>query len=257
MGHRSGEVSLFIDDDTNGPRYLDTLDTEVNEIVDVAIQPGTSTLWFSSAYDRVVGRAGLGLDDADLTRSYLANLEDWDVGDLDTGSSVYGDTRVVRFDPRADVERAYVLARRPRSLLVVDPNATGSDLAVEAIIPVGVGASRLDVVEFSDAGRTLAFVSCYDDRSLWTIDVDSHELVSVTRNLGGAFELTTRVDSSTGAAHLFVSDFRTSVVRVLDLAPLFECLDDRDFAAPDDTSRECAPEFLGFLGRPTSVSELL
>lgn len=258
LAHRGGSVSLFLDDDATGPRYLDSFVSGAEELVDVAVQPRTGNAWITSARDRLVDRVGVAVDESDPTRSFLAAAGSLTLGDVDTGSLTFGDTRVVRFDPRADVDRAYVLGRRPRGLYIVDTNDTAAgELPVRDIIPVGLGPSRLDVVDFPAEGRTLAFASCYDDRSVWIVDVDSGELVGIGRNVGGAFELAVRQDPDTGRSHLLIADFRSSVIRVLDLAPMFECLTDRDFAAPGDEARECAPELLGFLGRPTPISELL
>ena len=261
FAHRDGRASLFFDQaegDDDAPVLVHTLAGLPTELVDITVEPSTQLAWLPSALNPVVGRVGIAFDGATMEpeRSYLYNAGDLFVRGVDTGTVTRGDTRVVRFDPRPGVQRAYILSRRPRALLVADTSDTISNVEVIDAIEVGFGPSRLEVVSFArgtaedpDAERTLAFISCYDSRDVYAIDVDLGRLVGIVRGLGGPFELA--VDAP--RERLYVLDFRSSVIRVIDLAPMFDCLDDRN---PTMREAECSPRQLGVVGRPVAVTEL-
>lgn len=256
--HRGGRVSLFLEGGTGGigaPYLVHTLDGFPNELVSVAVDPVTQTAWMPNAIQRVISRVGVAIDDdtAAIDRSYLYNAGQLNLLGVDTGGESIGDTRAIRFDPRPDVRRAYILSRRPRALLSVDMDESRDSLAVRDIMEVGVGPTRLDVQHFPGVDRTLAFVSCFDSRDVYVLDVDQARLVGIVRGMGGAFELTTFSDGTNN--YVYVLDFQASAIRVLDLAPMFECLDDTSFGGA--ASRECSPQQLGFIGRPRTRQELI
>lgn len=254
FAHRDGRASLFFDQPVGGslaPVLIHTLSGLPTELVDITIEPETQLAWLPSALNPVVGRVGIAFDGmtADPERSYLYNAGDLFMRGVDTGTVTRGDTRVIRFDPRPGVNRAYVLSRRPRALLVVDTEDSVSSVNVIDAIEVGFGPSRLDIVSFPDPERTLAFISCYDSRDVYVVDVDLGRLVGIVRGLGGPFELTVDV----GRDRLYVLDFRSSVIRVIDLQPMFACLGDDMGTARD---AECSPQQIGVVGRPVAVTEL-
>lgn len=256
FAHRDGRASLFFDQPAGpslAPVLIHTLAGLPTELVDITIDPMTQLAWLPSALNPVVGRVGIAFDGAadDPERSYLFNAGDLFMSGVDTGTVTRGDTRVIRFDPRPDVSRAYVLSRRPRALLVVDTEDSVSSVNVIDAIEVGFGPSRLDVVSFEapDPKRTLAFISCYDSRDVYVLDVDLGRLVGIVRGLGGPFELV--VDAT--RKRLYVLDFRSSVIRVIDLEPMFDCLSNDPERMLDV---ECSPQQIGVVGRPVAVTEL-
>jgi hypothetical protein len=262
MAHRGGRMSLFWETATGArPQIVDTIEGLPNELVEIAEDPVDGSLWVATAFDPVVPRVGIALGQT-AGDSFLFRASDLAVTGIDTGDASLGDTRQVRFDPRPDVRRAYVLARRPRAVLSVDVDGSVGALDVRAQIPVGAGPSRMEVTHFDDLDGdqdpstgpsfTLAFVTCFDSRDLYVIDLDAERLVGIVRSLGGPFELA--VDEA--RKRVYVGDFRSSVLRVLDLEPTFDCLTDEDYDGSDDEP-ECSPTQLGFVGRPRAVQELI
>lgn len=250
MAHRGGRMSLFWETATGArPQIVDTIEGLPNELVEVAEDPFDGSLWVATAFDPVVPRVGIALGNTPDS-SFLFRASDLAVSGIDTGDASLGDTRVVRFDPRPDVRRAYVLSRRPRAVLSVDVDGSVGALDIRAQIPVGAGPSRMEVTHFADRDLTLAFVTCFDSRDLYVIDLDAERLVGIVRSLGGPFELA--VDEA--RERVYVGDFRSSVLRVLDLKPMFDCLTN----VPDrPEGQECSPTQLGFVGRPRAVQELI
>ncbi len=264
MAHRGGRLSLFTEP-TDGarPQIIATIDEFPNELVEIAEDPVDGSLWVATAFDPVVPRVGIALGQT-AQDTFLFRASDLRVSGIDTGDTSLGDTREVRFDPRPEVRRAYVLSRRPRAVLVVDVDESVGALAVRRQISVGVGPSRMEVTHFDDVdgdgdpatGRsfTLAFVTNFDSRDLYVIDLDAEALVGIVRSLGGPFELA--VDEA--RKRVYVGDFRSSVLRVLDLQPMFDCLTDEDYEElPEEVDIECSPTQLGFVGRPRAVQELI
>ncbi len=254
--HRGGRVSLFLDEANTGsvPALVHSVEGFPTELVSMAVDPQTRSAWMPNALEAVVSRVGVALDQnaTPLEQGYLFDAGDLVLSGVDTGGG-RGDTRAIALDPRDGVRRAYVLSRRPRALMTVEMDDTSGFLAIEDIMEVGFGPSRLLVQHFPASGRTLAFVSCFDSRDAYVLDVDQGRLVGIVRGLGGAFELA--IHASDTRNYIYVIDFTASVIRVLDLAPMFECLDDETFGG--DVSRECSPQPLGFVGRPRSRQELI
>ena len=257
MAHRGGRVSLFFDDTATAPRLIHVLYGLPAELIDITVDPATGSVWLPTSLDPVIPRAQVAFDGATSIDSFVYRLSDLGFAGTDTGDASIGDTRAVRFDPRPGVRRAYVLARRPRALLTVDLEDTVGSLAVRGVAPVGSGPSRLEIATFAPSApaepeRALAFVSCFDSGDLYVIDLDSGLLTGIVRGLGGPFELEVDVTRR----RLYVLDFTSSVIRVLDLQPMFNCLGDTDYV-PDDPERECSPSQIGFVGRPRAVRELI
>ncbi len=254
MAHRDGRASLFFDRLVGGeakPALIHTLEGLPENLVDVRMNPMSRLAWVPSTTQPLVGRVGIAYDGAvgETERSYLFNAGSLALRNLDTGTGSAGDIRVIRFDPREGNERVHMLARSPNAMLTAEVDRTTNRLNVISAAGVGSGPSRLEVHEFPEIGRTLAFVSCYNSRDLWVVDVDSGNLVGVVRGLGGPFELVVDV----GRSVAFITDFRSSAVRIIDLAPMLGCLGDD---AGMDRDQECSPQLLGVLGNPRAVQEL-
>ncbi|MAQ19604.1 MAG: hypothetical protein CMN30_32980 [Sandaracinus sp.] len=251
MAHRGGRLSLIWEPTAGArPELVDVIEGYPNEIVDLQADPLTGNLWLPTAFETVVPRAAVALDERSED-SFLFRLSDLAVAEVDFGGS-FSDTRAVRFDPRTDVRRAYVLSRRPASLWVVDLEESVGRLRVREALPVGAGASRMEVSSFAAHGdRTLAFVTGFDSRELRVFDVDSAQAVGIVRGIGGPFEVT--VDEARDL--VYIADFRSSVLRVIDLAPMFECLD--GLMDGEGVEDQCSPLSLGTVGRPRAVQELI
>lgn len=255
LAHRDGRASLFFDEQAGfdvAPRLVHTIGGLPAELVGLTVDPVTKLAWAPSAFVPVVGRVGVAFDGAtdEPDRSFLFNAGELAVRGVDTGSASVGDTRAVRFDPRPDVRRAYVLSRLPRAMLTIDVDDSSGRLDVEGIVELGAGPSRFEVEHFTDEGRTLAFISCFDAGDLYVVDVDLQQLVGIVRGLGGPFEIA--VDArSVGRRRAYVLDFAQSVIRVLDLEGTLDCLSD-----PGAVVESCSPRQVGVLGRPVAVREL-
>ncbi len=264
MAHRgttsqnTGRVSLFLDQAegaNDGPTLVHVVSGLPEGLVNVQLDP-RGFAWVPSGSIARIGRVGVAIDAEtnDLVRSFAYDLGTLAILGVDNGGR--GDTRDVAFDPRPEVDRVYVLSRRPEAILIADRElAEAGDLGVVDAVPIGYGPSRLEIAQIDvtpEGGeprtRTLLFASCFDSRDVWVVDPDLGEVVSVIRGMSGPFELA--VDPARDL--VYVADFRSSVIRVVDLAPMLECL--REGGMPDGS---CDAEVAVVLGEPRPVGELL
>lgn len=263
MAHRQGAVSLFFDRatasdpavSTETPRLIHVLTGLPGDLTGLRIDSRQRLAWLLNGSFSDISRVGVGIDPVNGNDSATFDAGRIRLSGIDTGSASRGNTRDMIFDERDGQAQAFVLARRPEALLTVGLDEDAGTLEVHGSVPVGAGASRLNVSTFDGHdGRTLAFVSCFDAGDIYVIDVDLGSLAGIVRNQGGPFGL--KVDTT--RERLYVLDFVSSVVRVIDLAPMFECLDDDSFDPRDmmERSDECSPQTLGVLGRPLVVRDL-
>lgn len=257
MAHRAGAVSLFVDEERGGesvPQLRATATGFPDQLVGMRFDPDTRLAWLNSAIEPRVGRAGIAIDantDA-LSGTLLFNGGNLTLTGLDTGAIGRGDTRDVQFDPRDldadpdnDVGRAYVLSRRPQSLLVADlAGGRSGQLGIVDVIEVGNGPSRLEVVQVR--GRTLGLVSCFDGREIYVLDLDLRKLAGIVTGVSGPFEM--QIDPVREV--LYVCDFRASVIRVVELEGILDCIDGTV------TGQECSPSVLGGIGEQRPIVEL-
>ena len=237
--HRSGAVSYLIDRG-DGVTLVDTLTGLGDELLAASFGPD-QRIWVPSAVSPLLTRVGVTLDGVadDVAEDGLVYNAGFArvVGVTGDGSL---DARGVGFDSEGNT---LVLTRSPGSLVVADggirPDGT---LSVLASIEIGVGPSRMKVVTLR--GREYVFVSCFDSRDVYIVDLLTRELTAVVRGMSGPFEF--EIDVVRERA--YVADFRTSVIRVVDLVPMLSCADE-----PGMTDRECAPELIGLVGRPTAL----
>lgn len=217
---RDGRVALFVEE--SGGERLPTLAHIVEgfpqSLVTLAMQPGTGIGWMTSAASSALARVGVAVDPADPLRSFLYDAGSVRLGGLDDGQ----DNRDIAFDPARPEERAFVLSRRPESVVALDLTRQGlgsSDVAVDDAYEVGAGPSRLALAQVG--GRDYVIASTFDARKLFIIDVERgvDGLVAVVGGFSGPFALA--VDVVDGEhAYLYVADFSVSVIRVVDLSPL-------------------------------------
>jgi hypothetical protein len=139
--------------------------------------------------------------------------------------------------------RALVLSQRPDSLLVVDVhpdrNAQVTAARVLRTIVVGTAPTRLSYGVID--GRPLAVVACFGAREIVVVDLATLHVRSVVPNLSGPFEVTLDAPRK----RLYVADFRSSVIRIVDLSPVVDGDGDR------------AARVAATLGKPQILQELL
>jgi hypothetical protein len=217
----------------------------------------------SERADNFIARVAIALDEARPEHSYLYDAGTVALAGVNDGE----DTRDVAFATLADgARRAYVLSRRPEALVVIDlDQSTPSRLHVRDLISLGFGPSRMTLAEIPvgldmaiTATETVAFVSCFDSGDVWAVLPERGRVVSIARNLSGpyAIEVDTWFDTAAGEwqGRMYLTDFTSSVVRVVDLRNVMLCLDGM---VPDNDGRSCEPEQLPSIGRPRPVRELI
>ena len=249
LSHREGAASL-LSAGTPGTQasLIDVRKDFAPNLASISRDPNSGLMWIPSASRPAIDRVGVAADDRSiLSESFLYDAGSLPLRGIDTGAAGYGDARQVVFDPRG-LHQAYVLSRQPRALFIVAPDESQDGVELRGEVDVGSGPSRVTVAVLragTPAEHTLAFVSCFDSRDVYIIDVDAPRLVSVYRGVSGPFDLA--VDPVT--EQLYITDFRASVIRVVDITPTLDCL-------AGTASGECTPRQLGMLGRPRAIVEL-
>jgi len=247
LSHREGATSLISAPPGARPSLLDVRSDLTPNLAAISRDPVSGLMWIPSASRPVLDRIGVAVNSDSFDEGVVYDAGSLELRGVDTGATGFADARQVVFDPRG-LRRAYILSRRPRALFVVAPDEGLDSLELLGEVNLGAGPSRLTVVELragTPEARTLAFVSCFDSRDVYLIDVDVPRLISVYRGVSGPFDLA--VDP--GKERLFITDFRASVIRIVDLAPTLDCL-------AGSESGECTPVQLGMLGRPRALEEL-
>lgn len=222
IAHRGGQLSLLVHlaDSTTAPEL-------------VHVYEGLSTRVTGLDYDADSGLFHVTSEQASTAGLKFLQRVGVDVGDDPSAAYAFGagtatlrgiaqgqDTWAVRFGASAEADQALVVTQRPDALLQVSFAADGLSANVRNLVEVGGRASRLAVATLQGDGmsRTLAIVSCYGERRIFVVDVDSGEVVSIVPGLSGPFEMA--VDNSRGL--VFIADFDSSTVRILDLSPILE-----------------------------------
>lgn len=158
---------------------------------------------------------------------------------LISGVAAGEELRDVAVDPD-DPSRLFALTRgSPQSVIFMRLERTSPLLEARVVDAerVGAGPSKLRYVKLGE--RPFLLVSAYDARAITIIDANTRRTVAEVRNLSGPYDMA--VDAARRL--LYVADFRTSVVRVVDLAGL---LDSR-LRPPGIIATIGAPRFRGSL----------
>lgn len=256
---RNESASLFVDRATPNARPVLTDVVEgvvAGGAVTLTREPRSGHVWAPNLSGSRISRLLPAIDaqtsDEALEDARLAVLPSLTMREVSSGAG--GDYRQVVFDPRPDVDSAYILSRAPSALIVADREGDLAtyptpSLIAERVIDLGTGPSRVELASFDVDGeeRVLAFVTSFDSRDLYVVDVDRAELLSVAAGLDGPFSFV--VD--TARERVYIAEYRTSVIRFVDLAPMLACLEGG--ATP---LTECTPEVLGFLGVPNALEGL-
>jgi hypothetical protein len=257
VAHRAGKVSLFHDDGSSGPRLLDILQLSNSplELTGVDFDAAGHLGYLSihargvvSSAARQLARVALnvrvGADGSlDATQAFNAGPAVID------GVASFADTRAVRIYP-ARPDQLLVTGGLPASLLFIDVGAqtstagtaaqNGNVLRAREVVNVGGKPLRMTLGRLR--GRDVVAVSCFDSGQLYLIDTDSSSVVAVIRNLDGPFDLA--MDSA--RERLYLADFRSSTVQVIDLSGV----------AADGAGERVDAPIIAVLGIPKVVQEL-
>lgn len=254
--HRGGAVALFSHgrSDPSTPSLLDVQGAISAGVVNFRYVPaGDEVLVFNERSGRIT-QVGLARDNGSvdgsrlfLQRSFLVSgvIESVDYRDAyvpEDGNRIYLLSR------KADGS-VFRRSRQPDAVLETELDRDRSLLRVLRSTPVSPGPSRMVSATFSVNGeaRVLLFVSCFNAREIQVVDVKTMEVLGAVRGLSGPFSMTVDV----ARARVYVSDFRASVLRVVGLRQLLECL------ALSEGATTCELRNLGLIGDEDPVAELL
>lgn len=241
MALRSGGVALFLDrpgGEGRRPELVHVATGFPDDLVNLSIQPGTGVAWMTSSSSSALGRVGIALDEGDLARSFLFDFGDRFIGGVDQGD----DVRDLVFTGTGGT--AFALTRSPEALLTLDVERAGrnpGELGLGDIYEVGDGPSRLTLAEVG--GRPYVLVSCFDARKIFIVDPEVRSVVAVVGGFSGPFEMVAAPHTRDGSTEtfLYVTDFTTSQVRVVNLEPL---------------TTAGVPRIVASLGEPITVETL-
>ncbi len=156
-----------------------------------------------------------------------------------SGVSQPADLRDIVLDP-FDANRLWVLIRGTQesvAVLELDPTNGSANARLVDLIRLGSGPSKLARIQ--QDGRWFVLASTYDEKKIYCIDAESHELTAVVGNLSGPFQMV----HDPVRRLVYVTDFRVSVVRVIDVAGLTQ----RSEPPPRIVATLGDPEFEGAL----------
>lgn len=119
-------------------------------------------------------------------------------------------------------DRAYILARGPDTLFVVDIQGAQTDnpsLNLVHAVPLPAGANEIKLIERSGRG-TLAVITCSTANIVVLYDDDIGQLVSLITDVGVQPFGIALAPQSSGGVRIFVSTFGDGRISVLDLPDL-------------------------------------
>jgi hypothetical protein len=242
--HQRGAVALYLDDDDDSLELSAVLENLGRTPTSIARDP-ISGLFHVALRSNVLLRLGVTID----TSSELAGATLYNATAVTLVGGTLSELRSIAFlkEPvglgvAEGESQALIIANDPSALVLtnVTPGA-GSSVSgrVQRVSEIGAGGARLALG--SIGGRPLAAVTCLDGRSVYIVDLTSMETRAVVPNLSGPFG----VAFDEARERLYATDFRSSVVRIVDLSQL--------------ASRDAAPEsvrVVATLGHPRVVQEL-
>lgn len=223
IAHEAGDLSLTVDDGVRAPTLESVLKGFATRPTSIALDRQRKLAYVSFSSVSHISRVGVTLHPerrADEPGARELLFESSQI--LLPGLSQPRDVRDLAVDP-ADPDRLFAVVRgqfgaplEAIAFLRLDPSTSNEARLIDAV-RVGAGPSKFEHVQFPN-GRSFLLVSCYDERSIYIIDASTRELEFVVRNIAGPHEL-----AFDGARQLlYVTDFRLSVLRVVDLAGLID-----------------------------------
>jgi len=242
--HQRGAVSLYLDDDEDSLVLSSVIEGLGRTPTSIARDP-ISGLFHVALRSNVLLRLGVTID----TTSELAGASLYNATAVTLVGGTLSELRSIAFlkEPvglgvAAGESQALIIANDPSALVLtnVTPGA-GSSVSgrVQRVSEIGAGGARLALG--SIGGRPLAAVTCLDGRSVYIVDLTSMETRAVVPNLSGPFG----VAFDEARERLYATDFRSSVIRIVDLSQLAS-----PTAAPESV------RVVATLGRPRVVQEL-
>jgi len=217
--HTRGSISVLVEKD-GVPVLEHVLKGFPQRPSSVTIDPQTKLVYATFEREAFISRIALRLDLEAYAKEQQPRELLYETSRIAlTGIAQPRDLRDLAIDPN-DPTRLYALIRGTQqsvAFLQVDPSApANTEARVIDAVRVGAGPSKLDLITMG--GRSFLLVSCYDAKMIYIIDVASREAVAFVRNLSGPHEVA--FDAARGLLH--VSDFRASVLRVVDLSGLVD-----------------------------------
>jgi DNA-binding beta-propeller fold protein YncE len=247
LAHQRGAVSLYIDEDDSGDSLtLTSVAEDLGRTPTGIARDPVSGLFHVSLLGNQLLRLGVTFD-SDGEFANTASL--FNAAPLGIAGASLGQLRSIAFlDQPVGLgvgegeSQALIVANVPSALVLanVTPGASSTTTGrVQRVAEIGAGGTKLALG--SVGGRPVAAVSCLEGRSIYIVDLTSMETRAVVPNLSGPFG----VAFDEARERLYVTDFRSSVLRVVDLSLL--------------ASSEDAPEsvrVVATVGRPRVVQEL-
>lgn len=267
VAHRAGAVSLFVEEPGEGtapparvPRLVHVRGGLREELTSITFSPEDDlfllgTLTRSRA---VLERVGVAVG-ANPSRAVVYDASDLGIVGISPGR---GTTYDVRIDPERP-SLPFAVSRRPTALLRLDSQqSSANQTRVRDIVEVGNGASRVVTGCLSQEAeapapnpycadpnaRLYAFVSCFDARQVYVVDVALGQIVTVLQGFSGPFAMA--LDRP--RKYLYVADFSSSVLRVVDVGPLTR----PPRPTPADALAESGIRIKATVGRTLQISQL-
>lgn len=224
MVHRNGSApstaALYLDDGegtTRRPVLTHVLTGLPPDAINASLEPETGLTWINlaspvaSRAQRVLPLVGVAFDhtERDCSAAFIAGRVQ--LGGVATGfeSRDIAWTQEGRF--------AHVLSRLPEAVMTIDQDGVPlmvGDAAIVDVDAVGFGPSRMASGTLD--GEEILCTTSFDGRNVSVFRTDPVEVASVVAGFDGAYEIA--IDPVRQWA--IVGDFKTSVVRIIDLAPL-------------------------------------
>jgi hypothetical protein len=228
MLQRNGTAALYLDQmgsaRTDGassrePRLTHLLTGLPQDAINAELEPSSGLAWVSTSSPvstratRVLGRVGVFVDPQAEECSQAFAAPSVFLDGLATGF----DSRDVAFSSDPENRFAYVLSRLPESVITIDQDGTPflpGNAAIVDVDDVGFGPSRMRMITM--AGRDFLVATSFDGGAVWVLSTQPTQVASIIPGSNGPFELA--IDAERRLA--IVADFKTSVIRLIDLAPV-------------------------------------
>jgi hypothetical protein len=242
--HQRGAVSLYLDDSDDSLQLSAVLEDLGRTPTSIARDP-VSGLFHVALRNNLLLRLGVTIDESGElmgARLFNATAVTLSGGTLNDLRSIAFLKEPVGLGVARGESQALIIANDPSALVLTNVTpGSGSAVAgrVQRVSEIGAGGARLALG--SIGGRPLAAVTCLDGRSVYIVDLTSMETRAVVPNLSGPFG----VAFDEGRERLYATDFRSSVVRIVDLSQLAS-----PTAAPESV------RVVATLGHPRVVQEL-